>query len=328
MVLYDYGKTCGIDINKELLRVANDGGACPGYYEEGIVVRDNDVFNHGHTGFNIAGNWVTITGNRNDRAFLRQNDKIYGPNPWVLTLDGWEVSGPSSDNRARAFDLAGRNLWIDGNRFSNTGSRPGKDGEGIVCRAEGGTPLYSWAITHNTHERGTGSAGGLGGLDVDCHGLLIAWNRTPGWVGDLVKGKRRKLADCAFVANHAGRVVPEKGTVTRLGLPAPLTASPRGVPAAPTNVAAIAYQEDAVLITWTAAGGGIGFRVERRLGGGKWQVIAYRPPRLRGDPENPQAWVDFTAPPGKELSYRVVAINADDSDKGASRPTKVVTLTK
>jgi hypothetical protein len=327
VILYDYGKTCGIDVNKELLLAAGDDGRCPGFFQEGVVVRDNWVFNHGHTGYSVAGTWFTITGNTNERAFLRSGDRVYGAGGWALTLDGWEVARPSSDNRSRAFDLAGRNLWVDGNRFANTGSSPGKDGEGIVCRAEGGTPLYSWAVTHNRHRRGTGSGGGLGGLDVDCHGLLIAWNQTPGWVGNLVKKQTRKMTDCAFVANQAGRVVPDKKAIARLGLPAPRTARTGGALAAPTQVTASVYQGDAVQVTWAAAPGeAIGFRVERRMGGRKWQVIAYRPPRLQGDPDNPQAWVDFTAPPGKELSYRVVAVNADDSDKGASRPTGIVTL--
>ncbi|HEX5270172.1 MAG TPA: hypothetical protein VFW33_06795, partial [Gemmataceae bacterium] len=82
-------------------------------------------------------------------------------------------------------------------------------------------------------------------------------------------------------------------------------------------------------VAWAeASGGALGYRVERRIGEGKWQVIAYRPPRPQGDPENPPEWVDFTAPPGKELTYRVVAVNADDSDKGASKPTEAVTLPK
>jgi hypothetical protein len=162
-LLYDYGKTCGIDVNKELFMFVGDGGkdkngsagdGCPGYFEEGIVVRDNYVFNHGHTGFSIAGNWVSLTGNNNDRAYLRQGDRVYPVSPWTLTLDGYEVAGPGADNRSRAFDLAGRNLWIDSNRFTNVGSNPGKDGEGIACRPEHGTPIYSWAITHNVHKRG------------------------------------------------------------------------------------------------------------------------------------------------------------------------------
>jgi hypothetical protein len=329
MVMYDYGKTCGIDINKELLHYARDKGKCPGYFEEGIVVRDNYVFNHGHTGFNISGNWVSITGNNNSRAFLRNNDRVYSVGPWTLTLDGWKVSVASSDNRSRAIDLAGRNLWIDGNRFTNTGSSPGADGEGIICRASSGTPIRSWAITHNTHQRGGGSIGSMGGADADCHGLLIAWNSTPGWVGNDVDRDDTKMTDCAFIANKSKRVLPDAKTVARLGLAAPLTVNPNSAPAPPTRVAASVYQDDAVKITWVAPSEkAIGFRVERRIADGKWQVIAYRPPRLQGDQDNPQAWVDFTAPPGKALTYRVLTINADDSDKGASQATRAITLSR
>ncbi len=325
-VVFDYGKTIGINVNKELLAGARDDGACPGYFEEGVVVRDNYVYNHGHTGYNISGSWVTIAHNHNERAFLRQNDNVYGlSGRWVLTLDGWKASGPDSDNRSRAFDLAGRNLWIDGNTFNNTGSSPGKDGEGIVGRQREGTPIFSWAITHNTHTRGGGSSGGMGGLDADCQGLLLAWNQTPGWVGDLTDRKGVKMTDCAFVANKCERVVPDANTIAKLGVPAPLTAAGRCV--APTNVTVAVYQADAVKVDWEGASeGAIGFRVERRIAGGKWQVIAYRPPRPQGDPENPREWIDFTAPPGKELTYRVAAIDADDNDKGASAPSEAVSL--
>jgi len=252
-VLYDYGKTCGIDINKELLSGLGPAGASAGYFEEGIVVRDNYVFNHGHTGFNIAGNWVTIRGNNNDRTFLRQGDKT-GVRPWVLTLDGFEVAGASSDNRSRAFDLAGRNVWIDSNRFTNTGSKPGKDGEGIACRVETGMPIYSWAITHNVHKRGTGAAGYLGGSNLDCHGLLIAWNETPGWVGLATKKAGRTMTDCAFVANKCLRVSPEKKTPSS------------GTPTPPKKVSISVHETDAVKVTWTADGPADGFRVERKNG--------------------------------------------------------------
>jgi hypothetical protein len=324
-VKFDYGKTIGIDINKELLTYAAQGGTCPGYFEEGVVVRDNYVYNHGHTGYSVSGKWVTIAHNRNERSFLDASDLGRGG---VVTLDGWTASTAESDNRSRAFDLAGRNLWVDGNRFNNTGSRPGNDGEGIIGRALNGTPISSWAITHNVHERGDGAAGGLGGLDVDCHGLLVAWNQSPGWVGAAVKSKGVKLADCAFLAGKGEHVVPDEKTVKSLGLQAPLTTSPASV-TPPTDVKAETYHDDAVKVSWSgSANGGIGYRVERRIGEGKWQVIAYRPPLLQGDAENPAEWVDFTAPPGRELTYRVVAVNADDTDKGASKPTEPVSLTK
>ncbi|HVS38239.1 MAG TPA: hypothetical protein VMS17_21950 [Gemmataceae bacterium] len=318
-VLFDYGKTIGIDVNKELLTWARADGACPGYFEEGVVVRDNFVFNHGHTGYNISGSWVTITGNRNEREFLRATDG-------VLTLDGYEAAGKDSDNRSRAFDLAGRNLWIDGNRFGNTGSSPGKDGEGIACRARDGTPIRSWAITHNVHTLGEGSAGGLGGLDADCSGLLIGWNQTAGWIGDITDRKDVKLTDCAFVGNKAPRVTPDATVAAKLGAAAPLTAA-AGALTAPTKVTAEGYQKDAVKVDWEGPSeGAIGFRVERRIAGGKWQVIAYRPPRPQGDPDNPPEWIDFTAPPDKELIYRVTALDADDNDKAASEPSAPVTL--
>jgi hypothetical protein len=328
LVQFDYGKTIGIDVNKELFAFAGADGTCPGYFEEGVVVRDNYVYNHGHTGYSVSGSWVTVAGNNNDRDVLRQGDNVYGIGPsGLVTLDGWKAAGPDSDNRSRAFDLAGRNLWVDGNRFRNTGSSPGGDGEGIVCRARDGTPVYSWAITHNVHTRGAGSAGGIGGLDADCHGLLVGWNQTAGWVGDAVKRSDVKMTDCAFVANQCDHVVPDEKTLARLGLRAPLTAGPRAAPSPPTQVTAAAYQEDAVRITWAEpSGGAVGFRVERRLARGPWQAIACRPPRREGDPDNPPAWVDFTAPPGKELTYRVVALDAEDSDRGASQPTEAVTL--
>jgi hypothetical protein len=328
-ILLDYGKTLGIDINKELLTYARNDGTCPGYFEEGVVVRDNYVFNHGHKGFNIAGNWVSITGNNNDRAFLRQGDDVYGAPFWTLTLDGWQAAGANTDNLSRAFDLAGRNLWIDGNRFNNTGSSPGNDGEGIICRPPDATQLFSWAITHNVHTRGSGVAGGMGGADADCHGLLIAWNETPGWVGNATKRKDVKMADCAFVANKCDHVVPDDKTVAGLGIRAPLTARPPGAPTSPTKVTAEVYQDDAVKVAWTGSSdNAVGFRVERRIAEGKWQPIAYRPPRPQGDSDNPPEWVDFTAPPGKELTYRVVALGTDDSDAAASAPTGAIMLRK
>jgi len=328
VVLFDYGRTCGIDINKDLLISAADDGKCPGYFEEGIVVRDNYVFNHGHKGYNISGNWVTITGNKNDRLLLSQGDNVYGLGAgWILTQDGYELSTPNSDNLSRAFDLAGRNLWIDGNRFNNTGSSPGNDGEGILCRAAGGTPLYSWAITHNTHTRDKGAVGSMGGVDADCHGLLIAWNQTSGWVGNSVKRDELKMTDCAFVGNKCEGVLPDDKTITRLRLPAPITKSPSDTPTAPAKLSVAAYQEDAVKITWTPASDNeVGFRIDRRIAEGKWQPIAYRPPRVQGDSDNPQEWIDFTAPSAKALTYRVVAINADDTDKGASKPSEAITL--
>jgi len=320
-VRFDYGTTCGIDINKEMLANASANGTCPGYFEEGIVVRDNYVYNHGHTGFNISGNWVSITGNFNDRDFLRSSDA------GVLTLNGYELATPTSDTKSRAFDLAGRNLWVDGNRYTNTGSFPGVEGDGIVGGAPGGTPIFSWAITHNTGTRGSGSPGNIGGKDIDCHGLLVGWNTTAGSTGCAIVKEEPKLTDCAFVGNKSARVVPDAKTIARLKLPAPLTAAGAVPPTAPTGVKAeLLESNDAVKITWSGGKGAVAIRVERKIGESTWQPIAYRPPLLQGDAENPSAWVDFTAPTGKPLIYRVVAVDVDDSAKATSEPTAATML--
>jgi hypothetical protein len=90
-----------------------------------------------------------------------------------------------SDNLARAFDLAGENLWIDSNRYNNTGSSPGNDGEGIVCQAHGGTHINSWAVTHNV---GSGRGNGRGYIlawAIKVQGLLIAFNEISAQLGAL-----------------------------------------------------------------------------------------------------------------------------------------------
>ena len=83
----------------------------------------------------------------------------------------------------------------------------------------------------------------------------------------------------------------------------------------------------AVRITWTdASNNEAGFRVDRKIDDGAWTTIAYRPPRIQGDANNPQMWLDYLAPIGRPLVYRVVAVNSKDDDQGASEPTSPVTL--
>jgi hypothetical protein len=293
-----------------------------GLFNEGVVVRDNWVYNHGHKGFNISGTWVTIRDNRNERAFLREAADPYFIGGWELTLDGYVQTSPGgngaiSDNLSRAFDLSGADLWVDRNWFNNTGSSPGVDGEGILCQLHGGTHLFSWAITRNTHERGEGNRGYMGGWNVRTHGELIAWNKTPGWVGCVMFPE--PPTDMVVVANQA-----EEGTK---GHADALTADPGGTLKPPANVKAELYQGDAVKITWQdASDNEIGFRVDRKMGDGPWTPIAYRPARIQGSKYNPQAWVDFLAPAGKKLAYRVAAVNSKDDDSGASQPTTEIEL--
>ncbi len=328
-VLFDYNKAAGVDINKTLLGLTR-GNREPheaprkGFFAEAIVVRDNWIYNHGHKGVNVSGTWVTVRDNHNERAYLREANDPYYIGGWEMTLDGYLQSSPGgngaiSDNLSRAFDLGGANLWCHGNTFNNTGSDPGIDGEGILCQAHGGTHLYAWGVTRNVHRRGEGERGYIGAWNVKMHGCLIAWNTTPGWVGGVMFPE--PPTDLAFVANQAEHGTRVKGTDVAL------TTDPGGPLKAPTDVTVEVYQGDAVKVTWRdASASEIGFRVDRKIGGGAWTAIAYRPPHREGSPLNPQAWVDFLAPPGAGLRYRVAAINTKDDDSGAGAPTQPIQL--
>jgi hypothetical protein len=325
VVFFDYNKTVAVQINKTMLGLTKDsptGAANDGFFAEGVAVVGNYVYNNGHKGFDVSGTWVTIAWNHNERQMLKEGwdpERIGG---WELTLDGHLESSPGgngaiSDNLSRAFDLAGRNVWVHGNTYNNLGSDPGNDGEGILCQAHGGSQVFSWAITYNKHEKGHGETGYIGGWDVNMAGALFGWNELPGWVGSTKVGKRTS-ADAAFAANRAGGgVKPMKGSQ--------LDGGPATPP--PPEVKAAAYKGVAVKIDWTdKCDGEVGFRVDRRIAGGDWAPIAYRPPQITGHPDNPPAWIDFLAPPGKPLVYRVVALNDKDKNEGASRPTPPLTL--
>ena len=320
-VLFDYNKAASLDINKTLLGLTKgnrepDLSPKRGYFAEGVVVRDNWLYNHGHKGVNVSGTWLTVRDNRNERACLREANDPYYIGAWEMTLDGYLQSSPGgngaiSDNLSRAFDLAGQSIWCHGNTFNNTGSDPGIDGEGILCQAHGGTHLHSWAVTRNRHDRGDGERGYIGAWNVRMHGCLIAWNVTPGWVGGVMFPE--PPTDLAFIANEAEKGIRVKGTDNAL------TTDPGGKLLPPRDVQVGIYGGDALTISWQdASANEIGFRVDRKIGDGKWTAIAYRPPRREGSTLNPQAWVDFLAPPGRPLRYRVVAIGVMDDDSGAS----------
>ncbi|MGK7944854.1 MAG: hypothetical protein AB4058_10340, partial [Microcystaceae cyanobacterium] len=326
-LLFDYGKTMGIDVNKTMLGAY---GSDLGYYAQGVVIKDNWVWNHGHKGYEISGTWLTIQNNHNERVYLTETiPNLYGLNgTYELTLDGYKESQPGgsgslSDNLSRAFDLSGQALWIDGNTFNNTGSHPGNDGEGILFQRHGGTELKSVAITHNSLMQGSGEPGYFGGYDIHNYGHLNAWNRTPGWIG-TTKAQNNHLIDSAFIANKATRgVKTEAGGMRDI-----IITDPIDPVSAPINVTAtIQPEQDSIKITWEdTTANEIGFRVERRIEGGTWTAIAYRPRQSLGTEYNEPAWVDFLAPPKRFLQYRVVAIQSDDSNLGASQPTEAIIL--
>ena len=150
-------------------------------------------------------------------------------------------------------------------------------------------------------------------------GALFGWNVIPGWIGS-VKVAERSSADIAFVANQSGSLKPMKGAQVGNG-PAK--------PAPPVDAKAEVYENDAVKITWKdKCEGEAGFRIDRKIAKGKWTPIAYRPPQITGHADNRPEWIDFLAPSGKELIYRIVALNAKDDNSGASKPTAAVQIRK
>ncbi|HUT10535.1 MAG TPA: hypothetical protein VMY42_08565 [Thermoguttaceae bacterium] len=186
--------------------------------------------------------------------------------------------------------------------------------------AQGGTQVYSWAITYNRHDQGDGQSSYIGGWDVNMAGVLFGWNETPGWIGSINVGQR-DAADASFIANRAG-----SGEKPMLGSQ---VGDPGGKLKPPTGVKAEVHQGDAVEITWTdASDNEVAFRVDRRIAEGRWTPIAYRPPQIAGHEENRPMWIDYLAPPGKPLAYRVVSLNGKDNDEGASDPTSALTLVK
>jgi hypothetical protein len=327
IVFFDYNKTLAIGVNKSLLGLTKGSPtskASGGYFSQGVAVIDNWVYNNGHKGYDVSGSWVTIARNHNERQKLKEGwdpERIGG---WELTLDGHLESSPGgngaiSDNLSRAFDLGGKNLWVHRNSYNNLGSAPGNDGEGILCQAHGGSHLISWAITYNKHDKGHGQTGYIGGWDVDMAGALFGWNVIPGWIGSI-KVAERSSADISFVGNRAGSLKPMKGAQVGNG---------PDKPAPPLDAKAEIYENDAVKITWTdKCDGEAGFRIDRKIAGGKWTPIAYRPPQITGHTDNRPEWIDFLAPSGKKLIYRIVALNAKDDNSGASKSTAAVQISK
>ena len=181
-----------------------------------------------------------------------------------------------------------------------------------------------------THNRGSGKPGYIGAWDVDCLGLLIAGTSAPpGSEGRCSSGPVSRLRlRGQQPSRHARCEEAAKATCQDARkLPVAAVGRSAGELKPPENVKAEVHQSDGVKITWTdAADNEIGFRVDRQIEGGKWTPITYRPPRIQGHAENPQTWVDFVAPSRKALRYRVVAVDADDSDAVAGLPTAAATL--
>ncbi len=350
-VLFDYGKIHGINVNKELVdglsnRCDFENGP---YYEKNIIIRDNWVYNHGNCGYYLTGKWMVVQNNVNYRDYLDEDGSVYGlPGTYELTLCGYLESTPIDDNNSRAFDVGGWNIWMDGNWYTGTGSTPGNDGEGILCQRFGGFEVFSWAFTHNS-QGNTGENSYMGPYDTHVMGLLVFKNQCRGNFGLINHKIRNTAADLSVVGNTGGsQVISGDGTVLD-----GINTCPGKAVTAPDSIEVVRdTQNKRNIITWRdRTTNAIGFRVDRKIENSDWHTIAYRPRNETGgvwlydgreyDGDtipgcvcsnqidfNKQKWVDYTAPPGKNISYRVVAINCDDDESGASSTVQITRIEK
>jgi hypothetical protein len=331
-----------IDVNKQQLAFYHNRCAVKsktGYYAEDVVVRDNWVHNKGNKNYEIAGSWVTVRDNVAHKNFL--DERVF-----FRTCQ----AGPKKTNEDymnRGYDFGGFNLWAHSNIVRETGSL-GNDGEGMLVQRHNEVETFSHAYTANeARAKQPGQAADKGYIapyDTHVGGLLLFKNKTSGSIGIrkvVVRNpageitKRNFTQDISVVQNEAAN-----GLTLDEVLDFDSTCS-SALPAKPTQVKVEVVQHG-TLISWKDnASTEIGFRVDRRIGSGAIETIAYRPRHSQGSNTlkyapsgggggptdciieagfdfNPQAWADFTAPPGQQLHYRVVALNCDESEAGAS----------
>lgn len=317
-LIFDYGKTFGLDINKGFLNPYSNKEV--GYKHENVIIIDNFVYNHGSKGYELSGKWFIVKNNRNERDYLQEGDNPYGlGSGWELTLDGFYESlaggnGCLSDNLSRAFDMSGAFGWIDSNYYDNTGSSPGNDGEGILWQAHGGmSSLESFALTNND-----GKSGYMAGYDVGIYGALWAWNKTSA-IGNYKAGL---MYDVSIFENEAS-------SYPTTSVKSVLTECPTGTPNAPTNVTAtLADDKTYAEITWNDnSDNEVGYKIQRSTENTQnWEVICYRPRKDNVEPSsiNKLVWRDYMLPRGVNTYYRVVAINCDNNETGVSTATNSI----
>jgi hypothetical protein len=294
-----------------------------------------------------------------------------------VSFDGWswQTSTSASDYMNRGFDIGGRNLWAHRNSLVNSGSI-GNDGEGVMAQEHNRVGVYSWAFTDNMHGRankgpGTiGENGWHGSWNMQQFGFLLLRNWSNGSVGFFGTNRTSSpetrfnwLLDASIVGGNTG----PGGTTLGLGgtggdhlgpnEPIDYNISDHSDPvSAPVDVTAVVQADGSVRIDWVdTADNELGFRVDRRVNGGNWLTVAYRPLSnllptiddvqdpleiLRGTGEslvtnptmvselNPQMWIDFLAPTGsaESIEYRVVAININDDDSTGVSDVVMVNL--
>ena len=363
-ILFDYANHLGIDINKSLLG-GNQGHASvhvldgDGYYASNIVVRDNWVFNRGNKGFEVSGRHMVIQNNHNER-YVASNffpyEYITNPEAYPSAVEGsdidaggisfdgyiWQSSESASDYLSRGYDLGGMDVWVDNCTVINTGSR-GNDGEAILGQRHNNIETLSWAITHSkfgpytiddTSSSSSGANPGyIGPYDMHCVGLFLTGNEGPGAIG-MLKPENNYMLDGTWFNNTGSQATPASGHSDDWLAPGKAEVPHTDPVSPPVLTAQASAVGEGIALSWTdTAANELGFRVERRIDGGDWQIIAYRPRASEnGAAAYPEAtissaigqfdvgdivqtqWTDYLMPTSGQTEYRVVAINANDDD--------------
>jgi hypothetical protein len=346
-ILYDYGCTIGIDVNKSLAsQYINRCNLKNGpYYEQDVIIQDNWVYNHGNKAYEFAGKWVIARRNTNSRDYLKQNAPFLNvPAGWHIAIDGFLRANQIDDNMSRFMDFGGWNLWMDSNWWNNAGSDPGNDGEGMLIQRHGAVEAFSFAYTNNG-QGPDGETSYLSVYNVHTFGLLQYNNRIRGQVGTMNSGNDT-LADIACVMNRNRQGQPIVAQVPNAmllmdflnscNLPAPTP--PIGLTIEPDTsgmAMVISYQDNTP--------NEFGYLIERRaVGTSNWATVAYRPRdesntvwEYNGNDNgrrnldcsvgplemNPTQWYDFLAPRNVQLEYRVTALDCNMSQSGSSPVT-------
>ena len=339
-LVFDYAFSPGIEINKNMLGLFRNRcivDSDDGYYARNVVVMDNWVYNHSNKGYEVSGNWVVIKNNTNHRNYLQEGDDVYGLGAgWELAYDGYHETNANSDNMSRAFDIGGRNLTIEDNYYTGTGSDPGNDGEGVLWQRHNEVECFSASVV-NSIQGSAGEEGYIGPYDTHVMGLLIYNNDIRGVVG-LFNHKSGNVAeDLSFVNNVASENrCSGGGTINDC-----MTSCPGTVPTAPSGLTVTRSGNQNVISWQDNASNEIGFKVERRkIGSSNYQTIAYRPRNESGgnfnyspsgggggptdlcqnqnEDYNPQKWVDYQINTNDSYDYRVIAINCSNTDDAST----------
>lgn len=361
-VLFDYANHIGIDVNKSLLGGNNAHSSVhvidgDGYYASNIVIKDNWVFNRGDKGFEVAGRHVVVTGNHNQRYVAANSfpyEYITNPEAYPAAVEGgdidaggisfdgyrWQSSESSSDYLSRGFDLGGMDVWVDDCTVINTGSR-GNDGEAILGQRHNNVEVCSWSVTNSKFGPYTiddtlssslgANAGYIGPYDMHSMGLFLMHNAGAGQVG-MLKPASNYMLDGTWADNAATQATPATDHSDDWIAPGKAVEPHTDAVNEPVLSAVVNAAGTGVELSWVDnATNELGFRVERRVNGGDWNIISYRPRASEngvaaypdatiasavgqfdvGDIVHTQ-WTDYLAPLSETLDYRVVAINAND----------------